>query len=167
MLHCLAGRARVCRQSPFGRQSPSVDKNKCREKTLHAGRALAREGGQVGTELRRTKCLCRPAVQHVSFRCAQLCALWTSFPISESCFSIRAVWDDYRFGGSLMNDIRHLEWVARVSANFQVFRNTEPSGRRAEWTSRESPFECKAFVRSHHCCVLGRAAPAARIPLAV
>ena len=120
------------RQSPFGRQRPSVDKNKCREKTLHAGRALAREGGQVGTDLRRTKCLCRPAVQHVSFRCAQLCALWTSFPISESCFSIRAVWDDYRYGGSLMNDIRHLEWVARVSANFQVFRNTEPIGPRRQ-----------------------------------
>ena len=116
------------RQRPFGRQRPSVDKNKCREKTLHAGRALAREGGQVGTDLRRTKCLCRPAVQHVSFRCAQLCALWTSFPISESCFSIRAVWDDYWYGGSLMNDIRHLEWVARVSANFQVFRNTERPG---------------------------------------
>ena len=96
--------------------------------TLHAGRAPVREGGRVGTDFRRTKCLYRPSLQHVSFRCAQLYASRTSFLSSEPCFSIRTLWDDYRYGGSSTNDTRHLGWVARVSVNFQVFRNTERPG---------------------------------------
>ena len=96
--------------------------------TLHAGRAPVHEGGRVGTDFRGTKCLYRPSLQHVSFRCAQLYASRTSFLSSEPCFSIRTLWDDYRYGGSSTNDTRHLGWVARVSVNFQVFRNTERPG---------------------------------------
>ena len=45
----------------------------------HAGRGPAHEGGRVDTHLHVRKCLYRPVLQHISFRCAQLSALRTSF----------------------------------------------------------------------------------------
>ena len=87
-----------------------------------------REGGRVGTGFRRKKYLYRPSLQHGPFLCAQLYASRISFLSSEPCFSIRRLWDDYRYGGQSTNDTRHLGWVARVSVNFQVFRNTERPG---------------------------------------
>ena len=46
------------------------------------------------------------------------------FLIAELCFSIRTVWDDYRYEGSYIDDTRHLGQLVRVSANFQALRNT-------------------------------------------
>ena len=94
----------------------------------HVGRGPAHEGGRVDTHFHVRKCLYRPVLQHISFRCAQLSALRTSFSIGRSCFSTRTVWDGYRYEASLIDDTRHRGQLVRVSAKFQALKNTERQG---------------------------------------
>ena len=117
--------------------------------TLHAGRGPAHEGGRVETHFHVRKCLYRSYLQHVSFRCAQLSALRTSFSTNESCFSIRTVWDEYRYGGSSIDDTRHRGQLVRVSVHFRALKNTERAGHDGKATFVALSPKCDSLLGSN------------------
>ena len=112
-------------------------------------RAMEAELGLTSTY--KNACI-GPDYNRVLFRCAQLSALQTSFSIDESCFSIRTVWADYRYGGSSIDDTRHRGQLVRVSANFRALKNTERAGHDGKATFVTLSTKCDMLPWPNHDC---------------